>query len=328
MSRRRGFTLIELLVVIAIIAILAAMLFPVFARARESARKIQCLSNVKNLAMAMQMYLTDYDRFMPKESTPEKVQFFADLGCEMSPGCCNYATQVNPYLRIPVILDEYVRNRDVWRCPSARMIGGASHVYGPGDWWTTFTATWNCACVPWYPPGWGPAGVDSTIPVDGCPAEDIQPGPGYFENDYALPEATNGPLNLRGLKESAIPDVARYVVIAERGIDNTYDRVEKVAYPEVCRITWGAVVERPDSCGGDGEPPNDITPDQIYAFWNDPSWRARYTRHLGGTNLGFADGHAQWWNSQALVDAVNREDGTIYGIQTLHVPDDVPGDHY
>jgi len=53
MSRRRGFTLIELLVVIAIIGILAAMLFPVFARARESARKVQCLANVKNLALAM-----------------------------------------------------------------------------------------------------------------------------------------------------------------------------------------------------------------------------------------------------------------------------------
>jgi len=52
---------VELLVVIAIIAILAAMLFPVFARARESARKIQCLSNVKNIAMAFQIYLTDFD---------------------------------------------------------------------------------------------------------------------------------------------------------------------------------------------------------------------------------------------------------------------------
>ena len=51
MSKRHGFTLIELLVVIAIIAILAAMLFPVFARARESARKIQCLSNVKNIGL-------------------------------------------------------------------------------------------------------------------------------------------------------------------------------------------------------------------------------------------------------------------------------------
>ncbi|MBN1460995.1 MAG: type II secretion system protein, partial [Armatimonadetes bacterium] len=60
MTRRsKGFTLIELLVVIAIIGILAAMVFPVFARARESARKAVCLSNVKNIGLAIQMYLAD-----------------------------------------------------------------------------------------------------------------------------------------------------------------------------------------------------------------------------------------------------------------------------
>ena len=64
-ERRKGFTLIELLVVIAIIGILAAMVFPVFARARESARKVVCLSNVKNLALAMQMYLNDNNDTFP-----------------------------------------------------------------------------------------------------------------------------------------------------------------------------------------------------------------------------------------------------------------------
>ena len=64
MSRRKGFTLIELLVVIAIIAILAAILFPVFARAREKARQNACLSNVKQMALAVQMYAQDYDESM------------------------------------------------------------------------------------------------------------------------------------------------------------------------------------------------------------------------------------------------------------------------
>jgi len=61
MLRRKGFTLIELLVVIAIIAILAAILFPVFARAREKARQASCLSNVKELQLAILMYIGDYD---------------------------------------------------------------------------------------------------------------------------------------------------------------------------------------------------------------------------------------------------------------------------
>src|SRR5215472_10879429 len=63
--KKRGFTLIELLVVIAIIAILAAILFPVFAQAREKARQTSCLSNEKQLALAIMMYVQDYDEHFP-----------------------------------------------------------------------------------------------------------------------------------------------------------------------------------------------------------------------------------------------------------------------
>ena len=61
----KGFTLIELLVVIAIIAILAAILFPVFARARENARRASCQSNEKNLMLSVMQYTQDYDERMP-----------------------------------------------------------------------------------------------------------------------------------------------------------------------------------------------------------------------------------------------------------------------
>ena len=67
---RRGFTLIELLVVIAIIAILAAILFPVFARAREKARQTSCLSNLKQIGLAVMMYAQDYDECYPEPYTP------------------------------------------------------------------------------------------------------------------------------------------------------------------------------------------------------------------------------------------------------------------
>jgi len=65
MERRRGFTLIELLVVIAIIAILAAILFPVFAQAREKARQTTCASNLHQVGQALLMYTGDYDETLP-----------------------------------------------------------------------------------------------------------------------------------------------------------------------------------------------------------------------------------------------------------------------
>ena len=65
MRTRKGFTLIELLGVIAIIAILAAMLFPVFARARDNARKANCLSNQKQIGLALMQYTQDWDEMYP-----------------------------------------------------------------------------------------------------------------------------------------------------------------------------------------------------------------------------------------------------------------------
>ena len=69
--QREGFTLIELLVVIAIIAILAAILFPVFAQAREKARQTSCTSNLKQQGTAMMMYAQDYDESYPSNWYPQ-----------------------------------------------------------------------------------------------------------------------------------------------------------------------------------------------------------------------------------------------------------------
>src|SRR5512147_2634849 len=68
MMKKGGFTLIELLVVIAIIAILAAILFPVFAQAREKARQTSCVSNYKQTSMAILQYVQDYDETFPQAS--------------------------------------------------------------------------------------------------------------------------------------------------------------------------------------------------------------------------------------------------------------------
>ncbi|MEN6549739.1 MAG: DUF1559 domain-containing protein [Armatimonadia bacterium] len=94
---RRGFTLIELLVVIAIIAILAAILFPVFAKAREKARQSSCLSNVKQLGLAFQQYAQDYDECLP---------MYVDHSYNF--------TQMAWY----VVIQPYLKNSQVLMCPS------------------------------------------------------------------------------------------------------------------------------------------------------------------------------------------------------------------
>ncbi len=102
MKTKTGFTLIELLVVIAIIAILAAILFPVFARAREKARATSCLNNVKQIALATMMYADDYDERM--------VILSYDAG---TPGRV-YGTRRYPQ----ELLVPYMKNDQLWLCPS------------------------------------------------------------------------------------------------------------------------------------------------------------------------------------------------------------------
>lgn len=94
-DRAGGFTLIELLVVIAIITILAAMLFPVFARAREKARQVSCLSNARQLGVGMLMYAQDYDESLPLNSRLTALGGY-------------WYERVVPYVRSPQLL----------RCPS------------------------------------------------------------------------------------------------------------------------------------------------------------------------------------------------------------------
>ncbi|MEN6642224.1 MAG: prepilin-type N-terminal cleavage/methylation domain-containing protein [Armatimonadia bacterium] len=112
-SRRRGFTLIELLVVIAIIAVLAAILFPVFARARERARSIRCVSNLKQLGSAIRMYMDDYDGYFPWAVDP------ADRNLpQIWNGFPQWQSWIAYMPLMHQVVDPYVKNREVWHCPS------------------------------------------------------------------------------------------------------------------------------------------------------------------------------------------------------------------
>jgi len=108
--RRRAFTLIELLVVIAIIAILAAILFPVFAKAREQARKTSCLSNLKQIGTAAMMYSQDYDEMMPSA-----VFANSPAGLWGTPAWNDYG-----WGYIFTLFDPYAKNTGIYACPSAQ----------------------------------------------------------------------------------------------------------------------------------------------------------------------------------------------------------------
>ncbi len=115
---RRGFTLIELLVVIAIIAILAAILFPVFARAREKARQASCQSNMKQIALANLMYAQDYDEVLVK-----CYESFGGGGSYTYSRRWYYISASNPGMLYP-----YIKNTQVFKCPTEGAYGANRNI--------------------------------------------------------------------------------------------------------------------------------------------------------------------------------------------------------
>jgi prepilin-type N-terminal cleavage/methylation domain-containing protein len=130
---RGGFTLIELLVVIAIIAILAAILFPVFARARERARVTSCLSNMKQCALATLMYLQDYDDTFPRVPNVADAYLHPNQPLEKQ-GWLYWAQMVQPY----------IKNQRILACPSDNGIPGIA------PWPNTPLWQWNGALTSYW----------------------------------------------------------------------------------------------------------------------------------------------------------------------------------
>ncbi len=145
--RARGFTLIELLVVIAIIAILAAILFPVFAQAREKARQSGCLSNVKQMALAALQYAQDYDETLP-------------VAIGGLPDWSLFWTTVE-------LLHPYVNSTQITRCPSDP-VGSVNLSSFPGL--GRYSYVWNRAAFAYMVPGM-PAGTVRTLADIPSPAD-------------------------------------------------------------------------------------------------------------------------------------------------------------
>jgi prepilin-type N-terminal cleavage/methylation domain-containing protein len=123
---RRAFTLIELLVVIAIIAILAAILFPVFVQAKHSAKRVACLSNLKQIGLANELYVTDYDDRMP---------WIPDEWLQLTPTVNAGGKQYAVTGSFMPLWHPYIKNVDIYHSPAVEF-------YGTGDWRSHFSAPW------------------------------------------------------------------------------------------------------------------------------------------------------------------------------------------
>jgi prepilin-type N-terminal cleavage/methylation domain-containing protein/prepilin-type processing-associated H-X9-DG protein len=154
--RELGFTLIELLIVIAIIAILAAILFPVFARARENARRSACQSNLKQLGLAWMQYAQDYD----EKTVPMGGAFNSGSPLSVTSGFG---------IHWPTAIDPYLKNRDILQDPSARALvknSYSTNLYTMISFGTVGTFDYSTYCATNYPckaatgSGYGSGAVD------------------------------------------------------------------------------------------------------------------------------------------------------------------------
>ena len=323
--RRRGFTLIELLVVIAIIGILAAMLFPVFAKAREAARRIHCLSNVKNIALAINMYLVDFDKFFPNESNMAAVTYFntgpGGGDPETYPDICNQARHANPYLRIPVILDDYIGNRDVWKCPSARLEGGAEVIVPIGrdgnylNNWIDNDGTWDDwgPCYVAWPTGWGGDVTDSFIQQRR--ASTARAGGVIGAKVFESSIMTNDAMYWR-TQPSVITDPGHFITCGDC-TPGDISNANHLAYPDYCKMALCGVSDyiTPSDCWSPcadwvncswSQSCSIADLEAAYQFCIDPTTRKGYTRHAGGSNAGFLDGHAKFLRSEYLMSGADE----------------------
>jgi len=259
--RRQGFTLIELLVVIAIIAILAAILFPVFAKVREKARQIACASNEHQIGFAILAYTEDYDETLPLAN-------YIPTPYVVANGYANWQYEVDPYVKggYPEGNDELDgRELSVWFCP---------------DWAATNDIFWNTAG--------GPAA--------GVAPSTATPSKSYLLNEnYAGAYVPYGTPNPNFAKPSAtlaqIKSPSQTVLVAE-GRGNTVN-----------------------TSGNDTPGADTSTAATSVATTDYGGYVSGRTRHNGGSNYLFNDGHVKWSHEpgrDATGNPIEAQSGVVY----------------
>jgi prepilin-type N-terminal cleavage/methylation domain-containing protein/prepilin-type processing-associated H-X9-DG protein len=264
--KRAGFTLIELLVVIAIIAILAAILFPVFAQARAKARQTACLSNLKQIGVAYQSYMADYDGVTPGlfyVSTVNTVDATARVPNDTSGTGSSTRPASDFGSQIPgifLVMQPYIKNWQIIQCPDASRPQGYEAIDDPASgnyWWYNWSRFasygYNWAYLsPSIPANYGPNSTSKTAQMT------------VTESDSLAPSDT-----------IAFVDT-RFWVTANKA--------------------WGEgyLVSDPPTCEGKGQRPEK---EDCQGYWFG-GWSATGVtpslRHAGGSNVLWLDGHAKW----------------------------------
>jgi prepilin-type N-terminal cleavage/methylation domain-containing protein/prepilin-type processing-associated H-X9-DG protein len=230
-----GFTLIELLVVIAIIAILAAILFPVFAQARDKARQSACISNTKQMGTAIMMYAEDYNETLPRY-WDDSVGEPRNKGVPPNPNPLGYWHNQ---------IQSYIKNYNVFICPSAQSKDERTVDTGEGTSKERMTLRWR--------------GSGS-----------------YGWNFWYLGAWTDQVFTLAMVTQPA----------------------DTIAIGEATRLVNAGVIYPAPKCEG--------TPH--YSGWakserdRQSFWRQFASRHQGGNNLVFVDGHAKWLKKEYVEE--------------------------
>ena len=262
--KQHGFTLIELLVVIAIIAILAAILFPVFAQAREAARKASCVSNLRQIGTATMMYLQDYDETYP-----------SGWGWEGSDHSRSSTTMWR------VCLQPYIQKLGA-------STGNAGDTSGNGNFYGTYSGE------PWYnPQGYRNSSVLS------CPDAPTNPAYGptsYGQNIEMCPGWSDDGANL-GVKQAGVIQPANMIAYSDASsMGGSAWAASGAADPHFHDGGTGPFQFTPekwkegfsvDWCFGNSDG---------NCFWNDtgrPEARRPFPRHGGRLNAAFFDGHVK-----------------------------------
>jgi prepilin-type N-terminal cleavage/methylation domain-containing protein/prepilin-type processing-associated H-X9-DG protein len=295
---RRAFTLIELLVVIAIIAILAAILFPVFAQAKESAKKNACLSNSKQIGLGIMQYLADFDDTYPQ------AYYYKNNTATTNGG------SAGGYITWTVTTQPYIKNHQLFVCPSDRNQGL------PPD---------NAPCNPF---------TDTSTP--GCEAQ--VPRLSYIPNSAIMPRKRGPQDAPNTVNATLVDSPADVIAVAEMtnhqnciflgstGQQNT-ERRNKSHRPVNALMRnatggqWagqsvadatGAVyaitrqaAEGPEGWGGPADSGAITDPAGCRGTANDGGLHIRFmepARHSGGGNYTFSDGHAKFHKFLATIN--------------------------